>query len=632
MIKQVKCSQLSDHFVQFGDVKEVVVRRKTKQDFAVGIVTFERAGDAKVALAGNHCVLDELRNVSTAIADAALSCIAEYERPFKSTITLTELSIKCLRSIYSWLPITDLCSIADTCSRFRKIRMLTLSLAHKTIEFRSRHTPEFGKIVKKFGNGIKVLDLQFDNTQLEKSLQTLQLATEYCSFVLNSLTLSFFRINESMLPTLRDLFFNLESLKLNGCGFDESISSSLLSECRRLKQLEVVFSYSDYFPAKAFSDCPPLECLKLAFTRAMKNNKIEILKLVGFLKSQKNLRKLTLIISCLDRLDPRILNVLIESCSVHLKSLHLSCFNIDSLMAPKLRILFSKLEELKMDLWLQRETITDIFTDSKHLVKLSCSGAAIHKIINASDLPQLEYLKMIDFLNSSTYDSDKFKKILTKMEKLKTIKLDLSEYNGTSIYEIIAGKNVQEIKLYDLDENSLANCFPLCKLDRITSLKLSYWYEDTDTDTTDLLKFFKNFSPVEHLYHLELINVLVDCDLLKQISKFKNLRHLHLASIAPRSSLDLEPLRTFDKLTKLNIRGNWSISDTVLIKLVTNLKKLTDLTLNVKSFTLGYTVYNEMLNVVHAREQTIIISTGWWEEYEDKTFLFIERDVNNFNT
>lgn len=144
--------------------------------------------DAKKALAGDNRILDEVRNVSTAVPDPVLSCIAKYEITFKSSMTLINLDSDCLRSIFRFLPLSDWCSIADTCSRLRAMRMTTL--VHKAIDTaKLKNSAEFMKIMKKFGSGINGLEHRFNQIQPQVSLQTLQLAMDYCSVTLKSLKL-----------------------------------------------------------------------------------------------------------------------------------------------------------------------------------------------------------------------------------------------------------------------------------------------------------------------------------------------------------------------------------------------------------------------------------------------------------
>lgn len=194
-----------------------------------------------------------------------------------------------------------------------------------------------------------------------------------------------------MIQRMSRILVNLEYLKLFHCKFDEAISTSLLSGCRKLMTLELKFSRYDDFPAKAFNGCPPVECLTLIYDGKVSNNEHES-KVVQFLKNQNNLRKLTI-----SFLNQRILDVIVDSCSKHLKSLHLSHSLIDMPMVPKLRILFSKLEELGPRVCNLDATITDLFTDCEILIKFGCLNVAnIHKVFNANDFPQLEHLKLID--------------------------------------------------------------------------------------------------------------------------------------------------------------------------------------------------------------------------------------------
>lgn len=431
----MKFDQLLDHFAKFGDIKEVAVRHETTNAFAVGIVTFKRAEDAKKALAGNNRVLNGVCSISVAVPNPILSCIAEYEIPFKSTKTLIDLDIDCLRSIFRFLPLVDLCAIADTCSRFRAIRMTTISSIHKVIDTNDfKDSTKIGRIVKKFGSEINSLEVGLPG--ITSNITTM----DYCFFTLKSLTslvLHKIKIDEQMVQGLSGLFVNLKSLKLLWCKYDKAISTSLLSGCRKLLTLELhaFLSEADLL-ANVFSGCRPVECLGLIFLgyALIEHN---ISNVVQFLKNQNNLRKLAI-----SHLNQPILDVIVDSCSEHLKSLHLFQSHIDVLMVPKLHILFPKLEELGLIYSSLDASITDLFRNCKHMIKLGCNSVPnIHKTFNADDLPNLEHIKLFNYpaYVVSVEESVQTERFLKTKKKLKAI---VSEPNSIeTIYETIAGKN-----------------------------------------------------------------------------------------------------------------------------------------------------------------------------------------------
>lgn len=79
-IFQATWEQLSEYFIAFGPLEDVVVRRRMNNVFTEGVVTFERADDATKALNYRyHRLFDNGVTVLSAICDPVLCCSAEQQ-------------------------------------------------------------------------------------------------------------------------------------------------------------------------------------------------------------------------------------------------------------------------------------------------------------------------------------------------------------------------------------------------------------------------------------------------------------------------------------------------------------------------------------------------------------------------
>lgn len=91
----------------------------------------------------------------------------------------------------------------------------------------------------------------------------------------------------------------------------------------------------------------------------------------------------------------------------------------------------------------------------------------------------------------------------------------------------------------------------------------------------------------------------------------------------------MEPLGLLQRLTEFKLKGNLDIGESDFIRFVIKMEKLRRLSISLdEEFKVEQENYQKMLDVVHARRQSLILHFGYWEsrapQYE---ILYIEKDV-----
>lgn len=92
------------------------------------MITFKNAEDVNNALIVNdHRLFDE--NIKVWASSAEKRCSKNDK--MSADHTILDLNNDCLIELFRLLPVSDLCSVSDTCSRFRAIAQTAFALNHK---------------------------------------------------------------------------------------------------------------------------------------------------------------------------------------------------------------------------------------------------------------------------------------------------------------------------------------------------------------------------------------------------------------------------------------------------------------------------------------------------------------------
>lgn len=274
-----------DCFERFGEIEAVCIH--SQHYLRYGFVTFKMARCAEKACRhkfhffGKNLVPVELENHwhQNEPEDPLLT----PPEPDSTQQILNKLDDDCLRAIFQFLNMIDLCNAAEVCKAFKQHAQEAFSSNYqdKIIqEFKSLSKHEVESLLSNFGPSIVKLDAKFNgikhfcgqNDFLSKiqtkcrNLKVLKL-TEFCAFGLE----------------LRPMFSKLERLSLAYCELNNEMLD-LLSDCQKLKTLELDFcaTESGDFINQKF---PMLEEITL--------ERMEGTALSGFLTSNPTLKKFT---------------------------------------------------------------------------------------------------------------------------------------------------------------------------------------------------------------------------------------------------------------------------------------------------------------------------------------------------
>lgn len=555
-------------------------------------------------------------------------------------MSLAQLNDDCLITIFRMLSLNDLNAITDTCSRFRDIATSVFALQHRTIDLNAmflenkcREICEFRKVLIKFDGMISLktkLKYSVLESNIEEQMPVLNLISEHCGESLKYLNVFWVNINALMVPSMRLLFGNLETLLLDFCSLEESIDADFFPELNRLSTLRIwnchgivldnlfKFRYPKLI-SLSLLDLEPLiideDLLRIFFQNHNRIQELEI-SLRAFAHSHNALRVL---------------------CTDHLKTLNISEGSINDLAAIK--NWFKNVQTLTFKYVSIDIPDKSLFSECKNVVSLDLFSyntmEGVLSSMTRDDFHNLEYLKLNAFDIIYVAGCQEF---LMNKKKLKSIFVD-SEYVDAEDYESVIEcvahhlNKVEEITFRYLNiwgSDFLKNK-SLAKLRNITKMKLQ-----RITSITELKLVFLDGivdGSINSLTHLEIITSRIDNDVIATITNCKNLRNLQLSDINDNYRsvyVNLEPLGKLRRLSVLKLEGHMCISVYDLIELVTTADKLASLTLNVRSFKLGSEDYEKMTEIVHKRKQTLVISIGDGVLKQQTEFneLYIKRDVS----
>lgn len=233
--------RIQEYFERFGEVE--TVRIHSRDDFYYGFVQFKMEECAKAALSMKS---HRIGNCFVKVKEAdfwhqppvdqgppnPLLTPPEQDSPHQ---ILNKLDDDCLRVVFQFLNLNDLCNAAEACTRFNKQAKDAFSMKYKNLnmaEFKLKNENQIDSLLKNFGPmivSLKVSSYRFEDIcRGDDFLLKIQTKCEN----LKDLSLEGF----SDFGQLQPLFAKLERLALEYCEFDHRMTD-LLGVCKKLKKL-----------------------------------------------------------------------------------------------------------------------------------------------------------------------------------------------------------------------------------------------------------------------------------------------------------------------------------------------------------------------------------------------------------
>lgn len=248
---QLRHDDILSHFTEFGDVKSVQLYNKARHSY--GLVEFTRAESAaKASQIEFHT-----------IAGRRAEVIVAYDRNLDNATYLDLLTDDCILKILSvkCLSATDLCSVAETSPRLKKIAGRVFRKEHKTCELNPfNDAKQTQRIIMNFGSVISELrisgfDFKDNQTRLFDSV------ARYFGNTLESLCIEFCVIPKNFTAKLRPIFNDLQKLSIEGCTF-MAASKELFANCGSLVELELFIEDVGFILENTFPKLQQFKCFK----------------------------------------------------------------------------------------------------------------------------------------------------------------------------------------------------------------------------------------------------------------------------------------------------------------------------------------------------------------------------------
>lgn len=465
--------QVRHYFVHFGPVESIEF--VAQKSFA--FLQFKTSNAASAAIGKQHHIING-KKVSVKAAhvkhqpkvnDLMMNASASTDlwRP-KLSLILHTLNDHCILEILKFLPLCDLCAVADVCTSFRRNaktaflhrfanlndEMIINKINHKK-QFKSkgRYPIIQGGILMKmllslfrnFGQLIKSIDLNQEKFGKEQNNLLLEQMGSNCSgtqSALKALKLHNFSIKGNLIHILQPVFAQLDVLHMESISINRNISK-LFSVCQQLTKLKLERMDVDEFHLKPFAK---LQEVVLCNIRGLNDDVFEqfarghsqITKLnLSNMPNQLSTKVLSTIGSHLLSLEELcIYNRLMESKGNvqenlgHLTLKHLKCLKIDCSLLP-VKYLFDALVSAQapieyldlIKLNLDSETATSLSKiNTVEYLKLAKSIYGIEDGELAKVVGGMSMLKVIEW-HQRKIDIHEIKEIIKVSKKLTTLKL-----------------------------------------------------------------------------------------------------------------------------------------------------------------------------------------------------------------
>lgn len=251
---QVRLQHLSSHFNAFGPIEEVTIEYAPKSgQYSRGTVVYKYCTDAAKALSfKSHQMFGNDLNVIAAKSDVqnaagdrnkddAVNGDIEPRNQVKDGLMLLGLSDDCLCRIFEQTDLDDLLSIAATCTRFRDISYLAFRSKHRRFYIgpEYRNVDILRSILSCFGGLITDLHISMYNSSSKKRKEIIDLILAHCEQSLNSLRMSHFQIDPSIIRSVRILFSRTVKLAIENCTIDIPHTICLFTQCQSLIKLKI---------------------------------------------------------------------------------------------------------------------------------------------------------------------------------------------------------------------------------------------------------------------------------------------------------------------------------------------------------------------------------------------------------
>lgn len=417
--------------------------------------------------------------------------------------------------------------------RFKDIALQVFPMEHRTIDLfgfrqisKSKNLYEVRRLLMKFGDKIRHLSLEYNNHDRDHSNDILNLVLEHWNGMLGSLKLKNVHIDKMMMPKLRKLFSNLESVVLNDCILVDSISSDLFSENNHLKTLEVV-GCKEFIENALKYHFSRLTALSWTASDSIDHLQFKELHVERLVQNHANLQMLDL---SLDSSDYLIFSS--ELKSEVLKTLSLRCYTFHKTGVSNIRNVLKNVTDLELWDCVMAESFDEsLFAEFTKVTVLTIKDSECFDCAP----------NVFPHLNKLLFDSDEKGAIefIKNHKKLKSIYIELFP-ESEPVFEFLADNSnnvtcleVESLNRDDSDSETLDlnSITPLGRLGNIKKLRL--WtgrldvYDRDDSPSVYNASIFLNtmVGSWETLVHLELTAILSN-HLIESIARFTKLCHL----------------------------------------------------------------------------------------------------------
>lgn len=321
--------------------------------------------------------------------------------------TILDLNDDCLYQVYKFLPITDWCSLRDTCTRLRTISDYCFERQSKTFKLKqifkrsafSLNVSTAKRVLRSFGGFIKTvtLDLYYFRRQLYCG-QLVPFLGRYCG------TLRDLELNGIKLPLMAfeehsRQFSNLHRLVMRNGWCDDEAFSSFLAQCTSLTELELIGSINRTCTGNSLAGIRLkfLKSFKLSCCEGMSYEPIKSFFILNHQLTQVNLLHLRF-------RDGYNAHSILEDIVSALPKLEVLSLNFDSAFTPdilpvtamtslkKLEASFEYVYDKVVNLMLSGLALHESIKDL-HLVQFNCTNESIGLLCSLKGLKILKFTK-----------------------------------------------------------------------------------------------------------------------------------------------------------------------------------------------------------------------------------------------
>lgn len=153
-----------------------------------------------------------------------------------STTTILDLNEDCLRSVFDFLNLSDLCDVADVCARFRDTAKAHVAKSKHCV---ADECPSF-RTLRNFASSLTSIwiDGDFRKRRSKHQLRLMSLVNRHWSESITNLRLFKISINHRIASSMRSMLLRLETLSLEDCRWDDVHLQSLALDAPELRHLK----------------------------------------------------------------------------------------------------------------------------------------------------------------------------------------------------------------------------------------------------------------------------------------------------------------------------------------------------------------------------------------------------------